>query len=111
MSTVTDSKIDEMVAAIVRAVNPLRIILFGSRARQQASPASDVDLLIIEEKPFGPERSRRKELGRLYRLLAPCGVPHDLLVYSQQEARQWADSKNHIIGRALREGKLVYERS
>ena len=39
----------EMIARIREAVDPDRIVLFGSRARGQARPESDFDLLIIKE--------------------------------------------------------------
>ncbi|WP_462323154.1 nucleotidyltransferase domain-containing protein, partial [Halochromatium sp.] len=57
------------VEIIVRAADPDAIILFGSRARGDARPDSDIDLLVIERKPFGPGRSRIKEAARLYRAL------------------------------------------
>ena len=45
--------ITEMTECIVREVDPLKIILFGSAARGQLHDASDVDLLVIEDAPFG----------------------------------------------------------
>jgi predicted nucleotidyltransferase len=48
MSTVEQvsaSKLDELVRRIVEAVNPLRIILFGSAARGEMGPDSDIDVL------------------------------------------------------------------
>ncbi|MFZ4703922.1 MAG: nucleotidyltransferase domain-containing protein [Candidatus Methylumidiphilus sp.] len=47
-----------MVDIIVREADPEQIILFGSRARGDARPDSDVDLLIIESEPFSVQRSR-----------------------------------------------------
>jgi hypothetical protein len=38
-------------------------------------------------------------------------VPTDVLVYSRDEAERWRKSLNHVVGRALREGKVLYERS
>ena len=62
--------LDRMVEIIVEQVNPERIMLFGSRARGEAGPDSDVDLLIVEPEPFGRGRSRRRELARIRRMLA-----------------------------------------
>ena len=59
----------QMVETIVREVAPEAIILFGSRARGDARPDSDVDLLVVETEPFSPQRSRRKEAARLYMAL------------------------------------------
>ena len=43
MTPVTETLLQEMTDVIVEAVNPQRIILFGSHARGQAGPESDVD--------------------------------------------------------------------
>ncbi|MGH7565020.1 MAG: hypothetical protein ACREK5_11465 [Gemmatimonadota bacterium] len=39
------------------------------------------------------------------------GVAKDILLYSADELERWRDSPNHIIGRALRQGRVLYERS
>jgi predicted nucleotidyltransferase len=100
-----------MVDIIVREANPEQIILFGSRARGDARPDSDVDLLIIESEPFSIQRSRRKEAGNLYMKLGKIGISKDLLLYSSDEVKYLADSRNHVVGRAIREGKVLYERN
>lgn len=110
MTPVTEDLLQEMTDAIVAAVAPERVVLFGSHARDMAGPHSDLDLLIIEEDDFGQGRSRRKEMARLWRLLARFRVPKDILVYSRGEAESFAESKNHVVARALREGRLLYER-
>jgi predicted nucleotidyltransferase len=99
-----------MVDAIVAEVRPEKVILFGSRARGDYREDSDVDLLIVEAAPFGPERPRRREAGRLYRRLAGFGIAKDLLLYSRDEVAEHADSSHHVVGRALREGRVLYER-
>jgi predicted nucleotidyltransferase len=103
--------LDGMVQAIVSQVDPERIILFGSRARGEGRPDSDVDLLIVAREAFGPSRNRRKELARIRRILSRFRVPKDILVYGPDEFARWRSSLNHIIGRSLREGRLLYERS
>jgi predicted nucleotidyltransferase len=100
----------EMVEAIVQAVNPQRIVLFGSHARGTAGPDSDVDLLIVEDEPFGPGRSRRRELANLCQLLARFRVPKDILLFTSAEVEQWKDSQNHVVAQALREGKVLHAR-
>ena len=107
---VTDTLIDRMVHAIVDEVDPERVILFGSRARGEEREESDVDLVVVEAEPFGPERSRHKEMVRLYKVLADFPVSADVLVYSHEEVDYWRDSLNHVLARALREGKVLYER-
>ncbi|MBI4965162.1 MAG: nucleotidyltransferase domain-containing protein [Desulfomonile tiedjei] len=99
-----------MVREIVKAVNPEKIVLFGSRARGDFHEGSDIDLLIVESEPFGEKRSRRKEMARLWKILAGFPISKDLLVYSRDEVEYWRDSLNNVVAKALREGKVLYER-
>ena len=110
MTPVSDALLDEMVRAIVDEVDPEQVILFGSRARGEERESSDVDLIVVEAEPFGPARSRHGELVRLYHALAGFRVPADVLVYSHEDVDYWRDSLNHVLARALREGKVLYER-
>ena len=108
---VTDSLLQAMTAEIVRAVNPERVILFGSHARGTAAPDSDIDLLIVEDEPFTPQRSRTQEMARVFRLLDRFRVATDIVVFSRDEIEHWRNSLNHLIGRAFREGRILYARS
>lgn len=110
MAQVDDALIGEMVKAIVDEVGPEKVVLFGSRGRRAATERSDVDLLVIQAEPFGPGRSRHAALVRLYDALSAFVVPTDVLVYSLADVEYWRDSLNHVLARALREGKIVYER-
>ena len=56
---------ERMTAAVVEAVDPEQVILFGSRARGDAGADSDVDLVVVEAEPFGPGRDRGAEETRL----------------------------------------------
>lgn len=100
-----------MVRAIVDEVQPRRIYLFGSCARGSDRPDSDVDLLVVEDETFGPARNRWSELKRIRKALKSFRISKDILVYSRDEFEQWEDSTNHVIAHAVREGKLLYERS
>lgn len=110
MLQVTDELLKEMTDIIVREVNPHKVILFGSYARDEAGPDSDLDFLVIEDGPFGPERSRRAEMVRLLRLVRDFRIATDFLVYTPEEIEKWQSSRNHVVSHALREGKVLYER-
>ncbi|MEN6425773.1 MAG: nucleotidyltransferase domain-containing protein [Phycisphaerales bacterium] len=109
MVNVSEKLIDRMTQRIVQEVNPERVVLFGSWARGEARDWSDVDLLVVEREPFGPNRSRRQEAARIWRCLSEFRVPTDILVYSASEVARWKDSDYHVIAQALREGKVLYE--
>jgi predicted nucleotidyltransferase len=110
MIDVTEEVLSDMVQDIVREAAPERIYLFGSRARGEARQDSDVALLIVVSEPFRPEHSRWQEIKRVRRALSPFRIPKDILVYTADEVTKWQYTVNHIIARALREGKLLYER-
>ena len=54
--TVDEAVLAEIVQRLVRAVDPDRIILFGSRARGDHRPDSDLDLLLIKPSAAPPHR-------------------------------------------------------
>jgi predicted nucleotidyltransferase len=99
-----------MVEVIVSEIQPKKIILFGSQAKGNIGMDSDVDLLIIDEHSFGPKRSRRKEMARIWRALGEFMLPIDILLYSEKEIEERRHSMNNIAARALREGRILYER-
>lgn len=100
----------QMVQTIINEVAPETIILFGSRARDNARADSDVDLLVVESEPFSPQRSRRKEAARLYMALRGLAVAKDILLYNRDEFERWKNSLNHLVGRAHREGRVLHAR-
>lgn len=102
--------LQQMVDTIIREVSREAIILFGSRARGDARADSDIDLLIVETEPFSPQRSRRKEAARLYIALKGLNISKDILLYSRDEFEHWRNSTNHVVGRAIREGKVLHGR-
>ena len=110
MTQVDHALLRRMVAAIVDAAAPEQVILFGSRARGDAGADSEVDLVVVEAEPFGPGRDRRAEAVRLWRALSGIEAAADILVYSRDEVEYWRDSLNHVLARALREGRVLYDR-
>lgn len=96
----------EVVRRLVEAIDPDRIILFGSRARGDARPDSDLDLLIV--KPSDEPAHRRD--ARAYRAVGTVGAPKDMLWFTPEEVEEWAGARNHVVARALREGRVLYER-
>jgi len=101
--------IDEMAQRMVREVDPQRTLLFGSWVRGDARADSDVDLLVVEREPFGEQRGRRPEAARIWRCLSDFRMPTDILVYSVGEIEQWRGCRHHVIGKALMEGKVLYQ--
>jgi predicted nucleotidyltransferase len=81
-----------------------QIVVFGSHARAQANPDSDLDLLVIEPTV----ENRAREMVRLRRALRSLRVPVDVLVYSRAEVDRWGSQPGTALYWALREGRVVY---
>lgn len=92
---------------LVEGFHPVRIILFGSQARQQADSRSDVDLLVI--CPF--DGSRRDLMLRMDRSLKGLGLARDILVMRPEEFERDKDIPGTIARPASQEGVILYERN
>lgn len=110
-ATDLDQRACDVIDATVEAIAPEKIVLFGSRARGDAGPDSDVDLLVVSSDSFTPQHTRQGELRRIRQALKAFPLPVDILLYSRDEIDAWRHSPNHVIARSLREGITVYERS
>jgi len=96
--------LDRLVSRIVEAVHPRRIVLFGSAARGQMGPHSDVDLLVVM-----PEGTHRRHTAQhLYRTLTGLGVAKDIVVVTESDVRDYGDNPSLVLYPALREGRELY---
>jgi uncharacterized protein len=99
--------IERMVQRIVKKFQPDRVILFGSHARGDAGPDSDVDLLIV----MRVEGSRRQKAIEIGVELHGVRVPKDIIVTTPEDF-EW---RKEIVGTieypAVKEGKVLYARS
>lgn len=96
--------IDQLIREIVNAVQPLRIVLFGSAARGSLGPDSDINVLVV--MPEGTHR--RKTAQQLYRDVTGLGVPFDVLVATPADLERHKDNIGLIYRTILREGRVVY---
>ena len=110
MVKLSNDQLSTLADRIVDLVQPRRVILFGSQARGTAREDSDIDLLIVGERPLGEAWSRRREIARIRRALPFVGRPIDILLFTPEEIEKWRYTTNHVVSDALREGKVLYER-
>jgi predicted nucleotidyltransferase len=87
------------------AGSPVRVILFGSHARDDARPGSDLDFLVIE--PHVPDQ--HAEMVRLRSALHDLRRPIDVLVYSDAQVEEWGDVPGTALHAALTEGRVLVE--
>ena len=104
---VQEELIEHVVRTIAERFQPERIILFGSHARGEAGPDSDLDLFIEMETSSSPPE-------RAIAIRSAFGIytwPMDLLVYTPQEVQRLKNVAGTLLSVIEREGKLLYERS
>ncbi len=102
-----DATLREIIDRIVRGFSPRKIILFGSRARGTAAPESDVDLLVVTDRPG----SKRQLAVAIDLALADIRVAKDVLVVGTEELDRERDVVGTIAYPAWREGIVVYDRA
>ena len=103
----SENWIQVMTQRIVDQFSPKRIILFGSQARGDAGPHSDVDLLIV----LAEVKDRRQETIRIRQALADLPVAKDVFITTPEEIRLRGDLVGSVLRPALREGKVLYEQT
>jgi predicted nucleotidyltransferase len=95
-----------VVNRILEATDPQQIILFGSRARGEHGPHSDLDLLIVQES----ELPRPQRYAQVRRLFWGMGIPMDILVYTPDEFARYQDIPGSFTHTVKHEGKVLYAR-
>lgn len=103
MAMTEEALIEEAGRRLSVAAPDADVILFGSRARGESHPDSDLDLLVIE-----PDFDRRgEEYGRLRKELRGLDVAIDLVIYRKREAEQWGNVPGSFLHRVLGEGRVL----
>lgn len=99
--------IEDAVGRLVRDFTPTQIILFGSCATGHGTVDSDIDLLIV--MPDGIDR--RQAAIQMHRQLCDLPMPKDIIVTTPEEIASRGQVTGSVLASALREGKILYERS
>jgi HEPN domain-containing protein len=97
----------ELLDSIVAHFNPQRVILFGSTARGETGPDSDIDLLVVVDDDAPNEIFTAKSV----RAARACyrGAA-DILPYRASNLRTRAQARASLAATVLREGITLYER-
>ena len=94
-----------MTERIVRDFDPLQIILFGSQARGDADPDSDIDLLVV----FAELTDKRKTAVDIGRALSDVPVAKDILVSTPEELERSRTRIGSVLRYAQQEGKVLWK--
>jgi predicted nucleotidyltransferase len=103
---IDEQQIQRITERIAAALQPERIILFGSYARGEPHEESDLNLCVIVPEA-GDWLYRPHELRRLVPVTEVALEP---LVVTPSELDNLRRADNPLAEAALREGKVVYER-
>jgi predicted nucleotidyltransferase len=102
--SISEEILDTVVGRLVALASPLKIILFGSMARGEARPQSDLDLLIVEKEVAEPYN----EALRLDRALRDLMLPLDLVIISEDQFNRYSRVPGTVYYRSLKEGQVLY---
>lgn len=97
--------IKEAVRRIIERFHPVKIILFGSRARGESRSGSDADLLVV----MPVTGSRRDAATSIDLALSGIRLPMDIIVVTPDDVERGRRVIGSIIQTALREGKVLHE--
>ena len=104
-TTIDEAALDDIVRRIVEVAQPERIILFGSAARGEMGPDSDLDLLVIK----GGEYHRGDVTGEIYRGIAGVHYAVDVIVVTPEAVERYRNSHALVIKPALQEGLVIFD--
>jgi predicted nucleotidyltransferase len=99
--------LERAVKALVEAVDPEQIILFGSAARGEFGEDSDLDFLVV----IPQERERRDASRRAWEALQDLELPKDVFITTHERLSRYGDVRWTLEESALREGRRLYARS
>ena len=95
-----------MTRRLVDYYHPVRIYLFGSEARGDAGPDSDLDFMVVVPDDT-PESTMRA--GDIYKILS-MGIPKDVIPWRESDfGIRAAYVPTSLPATVIREGKLLYE--
>lgn len=97
--------VEEAVRRLVEFYKPERIYLFGSAARGDAGPDSDLDFLVVVSDDC-PQEVRLS--GAIYQALRGMHVPIDVVPWRRSDFVGRQCVKASLPATVVREGKLVY---
>jgi predicted nucleotidyltransferase len=97
-------KLNELVRRIVEVAHPLRVYLFGSAARGEMGPHSDLDVLVVV--PDGTPCGRVTDA--IYLNMWGFGIPKDILLVTESHLRRHRTNPCLVFKNAIDEGREIY---
>lgn len=95
----------ELAVSRLKAMGAIRIVLFGSLARDDVDIYSDLDLLVVM-----PSDRTGRQWSRLIYEKVDLGVAHDILVYNESEFEEQLEESSFLAD-VVSYGRVVYEKT
>lgn len=105
LSDAQAAELASMLDRLVHAIEPEQIYVFGSQARHEAPPDSDIDILIVAPHSDAPRYRRAQEA---YGAIGPHLLPVDIIVLTRAEFDSRRDVPSSLPATVLREGRALY---
>ena len=102
-----DPRACAVARAVGEAVHPAKVILFGSRARGDFTPNSDIDLLIITDSGPVSQQTYQRTSAAAHRKVEELyggSIDVDLVRMSEGAFHYGRRARNHVAGQAVRDG-------
>ena len=100
-----DECIQIMTRRIVERFSPLKVLLFGSRARGDHRPDSDIDLIVV----FSAIEHDRQLAVEIRKAVSGLVFAKDILVATPDEIKQSSALLDHVLHRAIPESRVLYD--
>ena len=107
LGTVNEALLLQMAAEIRAEIPEAEVRLFGSHARGDARPSSDIDLLITVTDDWLAQHNRFEVLDRLRWRLSQPSRPVDLLLFSRSQVEQRQQLHSSVVNQAYTQGLLL----
>ena len=99
-----DQLVERVISKIVDHIQPVKVFLFGSRVRGDASEDSDIDLVVIYDGP----KSKRDVEVEIHRLFKPHDFSMDVFVMTPQHFERFKRIANTLAREIAENGLVVY---
>lgn len=100
---IDEATIAEAGRRLAEAAPGARVVLFGSHARGEAGPRSDLDFLVVEPQVADVAN----ESVRLRRVLRGLRIAADVVVVSERDVEDWRDVRGSLVHAALADGRVL----
>ncbi|MFN9661060.1 MAG: nucleotidyltransferase domain-containing protein [Cyanobacteriota bacterium] len=104
LGTVNEALLRQMAAEIRAEIPEAEVRLFGSHARGDARPDSDIDLLITVTDDWLAQHNRFEVLDHLRWRLSQPRRPVDLLLFSHSQVEQRKHLRSSVVHQAYTRG-------